>query len=1006
MGRSCPSTRLTFAARGPTLEAMGSEAGAPGRLAGRVSELGLLAQALDEAADGMPRAVVVRGEAGVGKTRLVSAVCEQAAERDLTVLWGTCVRFGAIESTFLPWVMAVERWLASATETDRQRVLAQVPQAAQLLPSLAGAESGTDAVRLMRVLKALVTAIGARRPTVLVMDDVQWADPSSRDVLTYLLAGLSQERLLVLATVRDEGIPAEDPVHSWLADLRRLPAVTELSLARLSLEETAEQVAGLLGAATAPLVRDVHERTGGNPYLVYLLCHDLDARAESLPEGLPEDLSRALLEVWYRLSSPAREATRILAVAGRPAPLTSLERACAATGQSTAASVRAAVAEAIGAGVMVRPDVGQVWFRHPLLAEVLPTTYLSGEAAPIHAAWADQLAERPAAGVEEVRRLGDLALHQDAANRVDECFVASLAAADAARGMRMWREEEAHLDRALRLWPDADPGLTAGHDLATLHERAARAGRYIGHTSEAVEHLSLARRVVEVAGDVRRAGYYRIRLQVYRWPQSDPAASVEEARAIVDLTEAFPDSSEHAEALTNLVDFLARTPDRRGTTAASERAIEAARRSGSARAMCLAHCAQLWTGQQSEETGALHASEAMRWARLSEDRDLISIALDARGASLETSGRLRETADSRAELVRLNLDEGMLAQAVWNSGILARIRLDLGRFEDAGQAVLDGLGFAGDFHGAVHVRLAAGILADRRGDVDAGSMHFDRARELSPALETRIEASPELAEHLIARGGPQAALELIERCLPGQAHDRLLADLLLLWAARACADLAQAGRDLDDADQVMVTLRRLEELVAVRDRAAPEAASPDPVHLAFEALFTAETERAHDRPAPDPWRDAAERARVAELGWEAAVADFRHAEALTRSGAARSEVGPPLRQAYRFATEQAAVPLIRDVETLALGARVPLTEPKIQDVLGNRPNRLTALTPREREVLGHLVAARTYAEIATALFISEKTVSAHVSNLLRKTGTSSSREAVALALRLGKADAD
>ena len=198
----------------------------------------------------MPRAVVVRGEAGVGKTRLVGAVCGRASERDLTVLWGTCVRFGAIESTFLPWVMAVERWLASAAEPDRQRVLGEVPDAAQLLPSMGGG-SGRDPVRLMRVLTALVTSIGARRPTVLVMDDVQWADPASRDVLTYLLAGLSQERLLVLATVRDEGVPAEDPVHSWLADLRRLPSVTELPLARLRLDETAEQVGSLLGQAPA-----------------------------------------------------------------------------------------------------------------------------------------------------------------------------------------------------------------------------------------------------------------------------------------------------------------------------------------------------------------------------------------------------------------------------------------------------------------------------------------------------------------------------------------------------------------------------------------------------------------------------------------------------------------------------------------------------------------------------------------------------------------------------------
>ena len=248
-----------------------------------------------------------------------------------------------------------------------------------------------------------------------------------------------------------------------------------------------------------------------------------------------------------------------------------------------------------------------------------------------------------------------------------------------------------------------------------------------------------------------------------------------------------------------------------------------------------------------------------------------------------------------------------------------------------------------------------------------------------PDLETRagFEASSALAEHLIALGQPEQALELIERCLPVHAHDRHIADLLLLWAARACAHLTQAGRDHDDAERVMLTQRRLDELAVVREEAlaATASAASDPVHLAHEALFRAETERVHDRTSPDVWRFAADQARAAELGWEAAVADYRHAEALAQSGAPRSDVAAPLREAYRFATEQAAVPLTRDIETLALSTRVPLTEPTERDVVGHRSNRLTPLTPREREVLGHLVAGRTYAEIATALFISEKTVS-------------------------------
>ena len=255
-------------------------------------------------------------------------------------------------------------------------------------------------------------------------------------------------------------------------------------------------------------------------------------RPSTLPEGVPEDLARALLEVWYGLSEPAREATRILAIAGRPVLLTRLERACAAIDAVRSTSVRTAVAEAIGAGVMVRPDAGQVWFRHPLLAEVLPATYLPEEAAPVHAAWADQLAQGTGEGLEEVRRLGDLALHQEAAGQLEACMVASLAAADAAHEMRMWREEEAHLHRALRLRSDADPNVTAGHDLATLHERAFRAGHYVGHTDDAIGHLGHALRNVEASGDVLRASSFAssssgsegpTRAPPHRWKRPAPS---------------------------------------------------------------------------------------------------------------------------------------------------------------------------------------------------------------------------------------------------------------------------------------------------------------------------------------------------------------------------------------------------------------------------------------------------------------------------------------------------
>jgi DNA-binding CsgD family transcriptional regulator len=130
-------------------------------------------------------------------------------------------------------------------------------------------------------------------------------------------------------------------------------------------------------------------------------------------------------------------------------------------------------------------------------------------------------------------------------------------------------------------------------------------------------------------------------------------------------------------------------------------------------------------------------------------------------------------------------------------------------------------------------------------------------------------------------------------------------------------------------------------------------------------------------------------ARTADLAWEAALADLRTASALSANGATRPEIGDPVRRAYRFAIAQGAVPLAQACENLAMTTGVPLTEPSDVSLGRGTPTRLNALTPREREILTHLVAGRTYAEIAAGLFISEKTVSTHISNLLRETGTRS-----------------
>ncbi|MGA9746358.1 MAG: AAA family ATPase, partial [Nocardioides sp.] len=358
----------------------------PALLAGRIRERGLLDAVIGEAAGARPGAVFVHGEAGVGKTTLVRSATEDAASRGFTVLWGSCLRFGAVASVLLPWVVALDRWVAEAGAEERHAVLDGIVGADQLLPSLGGTRQD-GATHLAAVAETLLARVVARRPTMLVLDDVQWADAASRDVLSYVVAGFAHQRLVVLATCRDEGLPPGDPTFGWLADLRRMPSVTELPLDRLTRDETEEQLAGLLHGAPAPgLVETVHARSGGNAYLSELLVHGLDASDERLPGGLPADLATALLAAWHRLGPVTREALRVLAVAGRPVPPERLVDVCAECGLAPG-DVRHALDEAVTAGTVV-PDDGSVWLRHPLLAEVLYDTYLPGSVARVHRAWA------------------------------------------------------------------------------------------------------------------------------------------------------------------------------------------------------------------------------------------------------------------------------------------------------------------------------------------------------------------------------------------------------------------------------------------------------------------------------------------------------------------------------------------------------------------------------------------------------------------------------------------
>jgi predicted ATPase len=293
---------------------------------GRAVELGQLDATLDRAEQGRPQVVLVAGDAGVGKTRLLLAFGERARRRGMRVLTGGCVELGDIGLAYLPVVDALRGLADDPAEAELlAEAAATAPGLARLLPRItpAGpvggpAGGGLDQLQVLDAVRAVLVGRSERSPVVLVLEDLHWADRSTGNLVAFLARTLRSGRVTLAVSYRSDELHRRHPLRPLLAELVRLPSVERRELAPFGRGELAEHLEAISGGPLpADQVEGIYARSEGNPFYAEQL---LAAGADNAEGELPATLAEVLLARVQGLSEPARHVLGVAAVAGRRVP--------------------------------------------------------------------------------------------------------------------------------------------------------------------------------------------------------------------------------------------------------------------------------------------------------------------------------------------------------------------------------------------------------------------------------------------------------------------------------------------------------------------------------------------------------------------------------------------------------------------------------------------------------------------------------------------------------------
>ena len=553
-------------------------------LVGRQAELGLLRESLDRAIAGEQATVLVGGEAGVGKSRLVHDLIDQARQSGTRALVGGCVELDGGGIPFAPLVDMVRALAAELPPDDLDAVLGSArEEIARLVPELdvaAGAAPGDDSgpSRVLELILGMIGRLAAAAPLMLVFEDVQWADTSTLDLLALLVARATDRRLLLLLTVRSDELHRAHPFRRTAAHWEQQRLVERLELERLGPQDVAAQIEAIVGERPdGELIEFIAERSEGIPLFVEELLRAVrDGRVDH--DYLPPSLRDVLLARAELLSTSAQHLLRVVSAGGRWVP----DGLLATVAELPAPELNPALREAVEQQLLVVDATGRGFgFRHELARAAIHDDLLPGERAQLHQAYAEAIEAKAELAGSDLDASSMLAYHWLAAHDLPRALPASVRAGRAAAAASAPAAAQRHYELALELWlqvPDAEQ--RAGIDHAQLLEAAASAAARAGAVDRG---LAL---VDEALSDV---GYdaepeHRARLLVRRAEllldlgrDGEGLAVLEEALGLLSLDSP---SQVGARVLGSYARSLARVDQMQRANEVARRALEAAQAVG------------------------------------------------------------------------------------------------------------------------------------------------------------------------------------------------------------------------------------------------------------------------------------------------------------------------------------------------------------------------------------------------------------------------------------------